>query len=194
MDTTKKFDLRIQKTYKLLTDAAMELLKEKDFNDITVRELCDKAMVRPATFYKHFGDKYEFFTFVIKGMVQEFHEKSKSLLDEEHPAQYEAAMVDQTLLFVEEHKQLITHTIQGSISHILLDLISEQVYLDAFTELRKGQDNNLNLSVEADRMAAILTGALSYTLKWWIMQDFKPERQVIVKDFEKLLTFEYSGM
>lgn len=53
-------DLRIQKTYAALTQAFTEMLKVKQFEQITVKELCDAAMVRTATFYNHFSDKLEF--------------------------------------------------------------------------------------------------------------------------------------
>ncbi len=52
-------DLRVQRTYKLLTDALMNMLCEQSFDTITVRTLCERAMVRPATFYKHFANKEE---------------------------------------------------------------------------------------------------------------------------------------
>ena len=58
-----KQDLRITKTYRALTEAFFELLSQKKFEDITVNEICNRAVVRRATFYKHFGDKFEFFVF-----------------------------------------------------------------------------------------------------------------------------------
>ena len=36
----------------------MALLEEQAFEKITVRELCDRAMVHRTTFYKHYADKY----------------------------------------------------------------------------------------------------------------------------------------
>ena len=59
----EKMDLRIKKTYLSLHNAFVELLEEKRFEDLTVNELCDRAMIRRTTFYKHFADKYEYFTF-----------------------------------------------------------------------------------------------------------------------------------
>ena len=56
-----KSDLRIIKTRKALYTAFTMLLGEKSFEDITVNELCENAMVRRATCYKHFADKYDFF-------------------------------------------------------------------------------------------------------------------------------------
>ena len=68
----KDTDLRIQKTYLALQNAFVALLEEKRFEELTVNELCDRAMIRRTTFYKHFGDKYEYFAFYIREMVSTF--------------------------------------------------------------------------------------------------------------------------
>jgi AcrR family transcriptional regulator len=65
-------NLRIRKTYRSLHNAFVELLEEKCFEDLTVNELCDRAMIRRTTFYKHFADKYEYFTFYILEVVATF--------------------------------------------------------------------------------------------------------------------------
>ncbi|MBD8839971.1 TetR/AcrR family transcriptional regulator [Paenibacillus sp. CFBP 13594] len=56
----KKVDLRVTRTHKLLTMALLDLLCEKGqlFSNITINEICDKAMVHRTTFYKHFKDKF----------------------------------------------------------------------------------------------------------------------------------------
>lgn len=56
----KKTDVRVQRTYSLLMSALMELMKEKDFENLSVSDICEKAGVHRATFYKHFNDKLEF--------------------------------------------------------------------------------------------------------------------------------------
>lgn len=56
-------DLRIKKTYRALFDAFTELLEEHRFEDLTVAMLCDRAMIRRTTFYKHFRDKNDYFAF-----------------------------------------------------------------------------------------------------------------------------------
>ena len=52
----EKMDLRIRKTYLALHNAFTQLLEEKRFEDFTVNELCDLAMIRRTTFYKHFDE------------------------------------------------------------------------------------------------------------------------------------------
>ena len=52
-------DLRVRRTRKLLPDALVALLAVQPFESITVRQICERAMVHRATFYTHFTDKYE---------------------------------------------------------------------------------------------------------------------------------------
>lgn len=56
--TSSRIDPRITRTRKLLMDAFMALLAEKDFEDITVQDIAARATVNRATFYAHFVDKY----------------------------------------------------------------------------------------------------------------------------------------
>ena len=44
----EKTDLRIRKPYKALCDAFVTILEKKRFDDLTVNELCDEAMIRCA--------------------------------------------------------------------------------------------------------------------------------------------------
>ena len=53
----KKNDLRVQKTYRALMAAFEALMAEETFDDITVNELCARALIRRPTFYSHFEDK-----------------------------------------------------------------------------------------------------------------------------------------
>ncbi len=51
-------DLRVRRTNKFLWEALMSLLAERDFESITVSDICERAMVHRTTFYKHYEDKY----------------------------------------------------------------------------------------------------------------------------------------
>ena len=81
-------DLRVLKTYKSLYEAFFKMLEAKKFEDITVNELCERAMVRRATFYKHFADKYEFFAFFVRGTQDEFNANVLDYDYEDSPYSY----------------------------------------------------------------------------------------------------------
>lgn len=52
-------DLRIRRTRKLLQTALMELTIKNGFGSVTVKDICEYAMVNRATFYRHYADKYD---------------------------------------------------------------------------------------------------------------------------------------
>src|SRR5436305_12204831 len=51
-------DLRVRRTHRLLWEALMAELSERAFEQITVKDICERAMVHRTTFYKHYEDKY----------------------------------------------------------------------------------------------------------------------------------------
>lgn len=52
-------DRRVSRTKKLLKDALISLMRDKEFDKITIKDLTDKADVNRATFYLHYKDKYD---------------------------------------------------------------------------------------------------------------------------------------
>ncbi|MFA5535774.1 MAG: TetR/AcrR family transcriptional regulator [Bacillota bacterium] len=55
-------DLRIAKTKKAIGDALVELINEKGFEAITVKDITNKAGINRGTFYAHYQDKYDLMT------------------------------------------------------------------------------------------------------------------------------------
>src|SRR5690348_12493547 len=52
-------DLRVRRTRMALQKAMIELTVEKGFAGLTVGDICERAMVNRATFYRHYQDKYD---------------------------------------------------------------------------------------------------------------------------------------
>ena len=46
---------RVKLTKRLLREALISLMEEKQIQQISVRELCEKAEINRSTFYKHYG-------------------------------------------------------------------------------------------------------------------------------------------
>lgn len=51
-------DPRITRTRKMIVNAFLTLVQEKEFNAISVKDITEHAMINRATFYRHFADKY----------------------------------------------------------------------------------------------------------------------------------------
>ncbi len=52
-------DRRIRKTEQSLQYAFLHLVLEKEFSQITVKELCERADINKSTFYLHYRDLYD---------------------------------------------------------------------------------------------------------------------------------------
>ena len=77
-----KTDRRVLRTYQQLTDAIGRLLLREAWNQITVQELCDEAMIRRTTFYQHFRDMNDFMLWRRKDRMEEF---SAFIADDDPP-------------------------------------------------------------------------------------------------------------
>ena len=50
---------RVRVTKRMLKDALIELLKERDIYHVSIRELCEAADVNRTTFYKYYGNQFD---------------------------------------------------------------------------------------------------------------------------------------
>ncbi len=52
-------DARVRYTRRVIQETFLELLREMPLNRVTVKELCQRAELNRATFYRHFADPYD---------------------------------------------------------------------------------------------------------------------------------------
>lgn len=64
-------DLRVLRTHTLLLRALSDLLQEKPFDEIRVKDLCQRAMVHRSTFYAHFEDKRHLLIFGMQAFLDD---------------------------------------------------------------------------------------------------------------------------
>lgn len=175
----QKVDLRIVKTHKALTDAFWQMLGEKKFEEITINELCDRAMVRRATFYKHFADKNEFFAFLIQRKQTEFDAQIRQQTDNAHPQSFYLGVIQHALDFLNSNKKLVQTVLQSNMLPTVVDILSKQISLDISQKLKEDAKNGVPLPASPQVMAQFFTGALVYTTMWWVTQKKVSEAELM---------------
>ena len=118
----KKTDLRILKTHNALCDTFLQMLSEKRFEDITVNELCDRAMIRRATFYKHFADKYDFFAFFIRQTEESFITADKDYQNHKSSYEYLLFLFRECINFFKEHDRLVESILKSNMLSTMVDI------------------------------------------------------------------------
>lgn len=186
----EKVDLRIRKTHAALLKALRELLSEKSFHDISVAELCDRAQVRRATFYKHFGDKSELLAY----MIQELQKDYKSKMEADAPRKEEGACLSyicytlQSFLdFWDENRHMVRTVLNSNARHIVLDILSEQIEMDLRSYFRTLQQNGTELCTSPEMMAVLYSGAAVNCARWWVVKNDRPDKEEVVRQFHALL-------
>jgi len=182
----EKMDLRIRKTYLALHNAFMELLTEKRFEELTVNELCDRAMIRRTTFYKHFADKYEYFTFYIKEVVEAFQDRLAPEIAENEVDAYLLHMCRESLRFVRENAQFIQNIKESSMFPMLLSILLEQISFDITQVLRRAKQDSMS-QTQIEGTAAFCAGGLTNTIFHFLKQDEPIEEESFIELVSKLL-------
>lgn len=176
-------DLRVQRTYKLLTDALMNMLCEQSFDTITVRTLCERAMVRPATFYKHFANKEELFLSIVQHKQQQFRTGNPYRDVPGSSRNYYVSLVDQTLHFLEQNKTMVDSVIRSSAASLLLEPLSEQIATQVCQEFQEDEKRGVSLPGKPEVMAQLFTGALVQLAKWWALNNWETPREELVAEY-----------
>src|SRR3954447_26650861 len=72
--TMAKVDRRILKTQESMKKAVIELMTEKNFDDITIQDIADRANLNRGTIYLHYQDKFDLLDKLIETHLNELGE------------------------------------------------------------------------------------------------------------------------
>jgi AcrR family transcriptional regulator len=66
----ERADRRVSKTKRALHEALLALIRDQEYEDISVQEILDRANVGRSTFYTHYRDKDELLVDGIHDMIR----------------------------------------------------------------------------------------------------------------------------
>jgi len=171
-------DLRIRKTYLALHNAFTELLDKQRFEDFTVNELCDLAIIRRATFYKHFADKYDYFAFYAKEMVEEFQSQLPPV-SQKDAHEYLLSMCHQLLQFMSQHKKMVLNIKNSTVFHILLSILVEQTSHDVIQVLQESDLHRTVNKKQLKNLASFYVGGIINVVLGNLHPDGSPDEELL---------------
>lgn len=78
---TIKEDRRIRRTQKLLKESLGELMSQKEFKDITIKDITERADLNRGTFYLHYSDTYGLLMAMENDVLNDFQEMIDNYLE-----------------------------------------------------------------------------------------------------------------
>ena len=171
-----KEDLRVKKTKKALSEAFLELLSQKKFDEITINELCEKADVRRATFYKHYSDKFHFLTSYVSDLRDDFEKKIWKSKKPGATKEYYVTYAKQIVLFISEHEAPVKNIFKSSMFPSAMSIIVEQNYLDTCERLIISEKEGMKLPASVEVVASMCAGGVANAIYHWLMEGEKLTR------------------
>lgn len=185
---TKKPDLRVLRTKKMIYEAFMKLVAEKGYDAVSVQQIADEAMINRATFYAHFKDKpdlYEqIFDFSLSPLISLLN--SDPLVSNNRVRVKDIEnLLTKIFMMIKENRLFFLTLTEGSANEIfrkkLADLI-ETNYESLFKNLKITEND---IEVPIDFIIEYMTSIFVGTVHWWVStdSDFPPEHmaRLIVK-------------
>ena len=189
-------DLRIKKTYRALFDAFTELLEEHRFEDLTVAMLCDRAMIRRTTFYKHFRDKNDYFAFYIDELMSGLPQKRAGeggtvSADDVRVLRHEVFTDAMDLILA--HEQLMDNILASSMSGMLTSMICDRIARSIRERVMSALDEDALAPVPLDTTAEFVAGGIIRLFTMWWESGHDLERRSEMADvvdalFERTMT------
>lgn len=184
-------DLRVRRTRKLLWDALMALLVERDFEKISVKDICEQAMVHRTTFYKHYEDKHDL---LLRGM-KEMHDSLAGETDLPKDASLDESLPQhlvRVFVHVSRNQRFYRLLLCGAGTSSFQTLM--RTYLAEGCEARlrrRQQQEGLQFLVPLPILAQFYAGTLISITTWWLENDLPLTPQEMAHAFKLLLTDGY---
>lgn len=160
-------DLRVIKTKNLIKGAFIDLVEEKGFDRVTVKDICNKALINRNTFYLHYYDKVDLLNKIANEV---FMEQENNISFSTNILNINKEIIKNSLLDILKilSKEIEFYRV------ILLDS-SMSGFIDKFAnDLKNSYYNHLNINykdklIESDYIFHGIIGVI----KNWIIKDYE---------------------
>ena len=186
----RKEDARVSRTRAKLFSSFTELLSEKTFEDITINEICVRADIRRATFYKHFSDKYDFLAGLTRQLRKNFEERfqKEKIFTNRPPTDFYFEYTKALVEYLDRNDAIVNLIFCSNLTSSLVSVVVEENYIKTKERLDEDIKNGLRLIASPDTVAIYLAGGISNAVIKWLREDKKMPRDELVREINALVS------
>jgi AcrR family transcriptional regulator len=176
----RKTDRRIVRTRDTLGDALVALMHEKDFDDITVQNVLDRAGVGRSTFYAHYRDKEDLFL----SDVEDFLEQVSSALKRQNASPKRLLPVQEFFAHIRDVRAFHAALVKAGKANDVWALAR-----GFFARSIEERLQAAGVKMEPARRSAhahALAGSFFSLLDWWIDKGMKADPKEIDELFHRM--------
>jgi AcrR family transcriptional regulator len=181
-------DRRAVRTRLALGNALVQLMLERDFADISVQQVLDRAGVARATFYTHYRNKHD----LLLSDAERFMEMLESYFLRRYADTPRVAPVAELFAHVLEFDAFQRALASAGLREIVYDLVSGHVA--RLIERRIAVLHPRRTSGLSDALTArVFAGALVELLRWWLERSDRPSANEMDARFHEIVWHGLGG-
>lgn len=175
----KKLDPRVRRTRQLLRNALIELIPEKGFDDITVKDITERATLNRATFYLHYNDKQDLLSKGFEEIWDELIEQSPlpDIQDGTLALENTKATILTEFIHLEENAEFYRVMLGKQGVAAFIHRLQEHVNITTAARLQTVLGGSPNSLVPIEIVHQFLSSAYVGIIQWWLENDqpYSPE-------------------
>lgn len=171
-----KANQRVSLTKRLLQESLLKILEKKPLDKVSITELCNRAEINRATFYRHYYTPRD----VLLDMQMQFVENIYQNFDISAFNKNPELFIEEICTLLYENSDFIKISIKNNLEDNIINL-SCSAFLDylkhnkIFNENIQFDDNDIKL------FTAYMSGGSYFMIRQWLMDDIKKSPKEISK-------------
>ena len=162
--------------------------KWEKLNNISVNEICIRAEIRRATFYKHFNDKNHFLREYIGFLRHRYDKNTNQLEIVGATPSYYVNYAKRVARFICENDRMVKNALSSNVLHVILGIIAEKNYHDTCEKLRSSMNMGMKLSASVETVSAMMTGGVATAICLWLFEEKGKSIEELETELEVLVT------
>ena len=165
-EAEKRKNVGSRRTCKLLYNAMFKLLSQKPFEDISVVDICEEAMVPRATFYNYFEDKYALLEYCIRMFTNERTPKIPAEANLS-PEEYIKELVNNVCEYLLQNKEILQKISKTNSKSIILSELQKNISAEIMVLIEKLGHG----TIPPEIICVYFSCVIVYVAKWWLETD-----------------------
>lgn len=158
-----------KRTLKNLRESLTELLMVKPLEQISIQELCDKAMISRGTFYNYFYDKYDLLNYdwsQVQLLIDP--EFTHPELNHDDYQEYMNLFLQNLIIFLSEEREIYQKIINNNANSIFTANMHEYIEAQILLKLKVAINNKINYKIPLELMADVYANTIITMGRWWL--------------------------
>lgn len=179
-----KVDPRVRRTHRMLRDALVSLILEKDYASISIKEITERAEVAYITFYRHFESLDQLLMEVLDEGLAELlvHIETLAKQSETSALETEGRLIFE---YIQQKADLFRILLKSqSVTRVRKKVIRNIADIFQKSCLPLARSNNpLTIAITSNHIATSLLALI----EWWLENNMKPEPAQMGKVYKSLI-------